>query len=63
MFVDMFVGLCVHSLTCWSQISLKTDGDRGLVLIDHQLEMAYGESNGHVIDAIGGTVHTWQRLW
>jgi len=28
----------------------KTDGDRGSVLKDHQQEMAYGLSKGHVSD-------------
>jgi len=30
---------------------LKTVKDTGLVSKDHQLEMAYGESDGHVIES------------
>jgi len=30
----------------------ETVRDRGLVLKDHQQEMAYGESNGHVTDDV-----------
>jgi len=30
----------------------KTVRDRGLVPKDHQYEMAYGESNGHVTDDV-----------
>jgi len=31
---------------------LETVRDRGLVTKDHQYEMAYGESNGHVTDDV-----------
>ena len=31
---------------------LETVRDRGLVPMDHQREIAYGESNGHVTDDV-----------
>jgi len=41
----------------WNKLCrTKTVGDRGLVPMDHQKEMAYGESNGHVIEIQDGGV-------
>jgi len=31
---------------------LKTVGDRDSVTMEHRYEMAYGESNGHMIDVV-----------
>jgi len=38
----------------------ETVRDRGLVPKDHQQEMAYGESNGHVTDDV---TLPWKVLW
>ena len=51
LFVDWLVGSLARSfvnIVLEPSIS-KTVGDRGSVPMDHQQEMVYGESNGHVI--------------
>jgi len=45
--VCVFVNVFVNK--CWGRIT-KTVGDTGSIAMDHQQEMAYGESNGHVTD-------------
>jgi len=71
----VFVGWCVRSLDCvfvrslcWGRISRKRLEKR-LGFNGSQIKMAYGESNGHVIDDValpvaGGQncAQAWRRL-
>ena len=57
LFVRSFVRWCVFvnvfvNMSSGGANILKTVGDRGSVPMHQQQEMAYGESNGHVIDDI-----------
>ena len=55
-FVGWLVGSLVRLLTCSLSFMgpniLKTVGDRDSVTMEHRYEMAYGESNGHMIDVV-----------
>jgi len=49
--LEVYQGHVNHCVTFDVDIS-KTVRDRGLVPKDHQQEMAYGVSNGHVTDDV-----------
>jgi len=51
-FVGWFVREYVCSLTCVGAAYLETVGDRGSDPMNYQREMAYSESNGHVLDDV-----------